>query len=77
MESGVDIYEMLSLQLAEVEMLQSMFPQTGELVLDDPLAVDAMQTFLDEKRSYDSLNERISFTLNIEVGDEGEKVFEF
>ena len=51
MESGVDIHDMLSLQLAEVEMLQLMFPQTGELVLDDPLAVDVIQTFLDEKRS--------------------------
>ena len=74
MEGDCDIYELLTLQLAEIEMLQSMFPQPGELELDDPLVVGIMQTFVEERKPVDTLNDRISFTLNIDVGEEDKKV---
>ena len=73
MESEVDIFDMLTLQLAEVEMLQSMFPQSQEFVLDDPLVLDVLQTFVDEKKPYEWLNGGISFTLHLNIGDEDGK----
>ena len=64
-KSLVDVTETLQLQLAEIEMLESMFPNTGELRLDDTMAAINIQAFLDGKMKYDYLHTRFGFTLKI------------
>ncbi|KAK6168476.1 hypothetical protein SNE40_021000 [Patella caerulea] len=60
----VNIKEMLNLQVAEVEMLKSMYPQKGEFVLDDEYAVREIQAFVDGDLDCEPEN-RIGFTVNI------------
>lgn len=43
--------ENLELQLAELELLQSMFPSDAELKLDDPLVVDEINVWLQDTHS--------------------------
>ncbi|ESO88493.1 hypothetical protein LOTGIDRAFT_165633 [Lottia gigantea] len=64
-EEEIDIKEMLELQLAEVEMLKSMFPQKGEFVLDDEYAVREIQAYVDGDILLDSPESRIGFTVHI------------
>ena len=66
----IDLQEMLQLQLSEVELLSSMYPNDGELVLDDPMAVPEIQDYVDGKIPYDNVQSRIGFTVKIQDGSE-------
>ena len=72
-----EMYDLLSLQLAEVEMIQSMFPNPGELEFDDGHAVDAIRSFVEKKNNNRVLRERIGFTLNLNVGSEKDEVIKY
>ncbi len=70
-----DLVEMLNLQVSEIEMLQSMYPNPGELVLDDPLALADIQEFTEGKLPYETLLCRLGFTLKLEFSiPDGKKV---
>ncbi len=69
MESSTDLVEMLGLQLSEVEMLACMFPNSGEFVMDDPLAVSDVQQFVDGDVKYDNLSSRIGFIVKLKLGE--------
>ena len=64
------IREMLDLQLSELEMLQSMFPNSDEFSLDDPVVMTEIREFLDGKIAYDYLNGRIGFCIKLSPGDQ-------
>ena len=64
---SVDVVETLSLQLSEVEMLSSMFPDGREFTLDDPGGVAEIQGFVDGQIDADSLQSRIGFTVKLTV----------
>ena len=68
-DSAIDIRETLSLQLAEVEMLHSMFANDGEFVLDDPTAVPDIQSLVDGVIERNLLHSRIRFTVKLLIGD--------
>ena len=68
-EGSIDIRETLSLQLAEVEMLQSMFATDGEFVLDDQTAVPDIRSLVDGATEQSQLHSRIRFTLKLLIGD--------
>lgn len=72
-EELVDLRAMLELQLSEVEMLTSMFPNPGEFQLDDDTVLSDMQNFVDGKIKYKYLQCRIGFVVKIDV--DGSKVF--
>ncbi|KAL5011312.1 hypothetical protein ScPMuIL_009863 [Solemya velum] len=55
----------LDLQLSEVDMLISMFPDQEEFKLDDPCAVAEVKSYVEGNMSYDELQSRIGFTLNL------------
>lgn len=60
-----DVAAMLELQVSEVEMLTSMFPDKTEFSLDDPTAVKNIQSFLDGHIKYEYLHKRIGFSLRV------------
>ena len=62
-----NITEMLELQMSEVEMLRSMFPDTKEFKLDDPMALVNIQGFLSGSIKYEYLYDRIGFTVHLEI----------
>lgn len=64
---SVDLVEMLSLQLTEVEMLESMFPNPGEFQLDDPSTVADFQAFVDGQLKQDDLRSRIGFIVKLDM----------
>ncbi|KAL8558367.1 hypothetical protein ACOMHN_061246 [Nucella lapillus] len=64
-EDSVDLREMLQLQLAEVEMLQSMFSNPGEFTLDSQLVLDELRAFLEGTIDYEVLESRVGFTIKI------------
>lgn len=68
-EGIVNIPEMLDLQLSEVEMLQSMFPERGAFRLDDPLVIAEIRSFLEGKFHYEYLQRRIGFSLRLMPGN--------
>ena len=68
-DNSIELRETLALQLAEVEMLASMYANDGELAMDDPTAVPDIQSFIDGNSEYSQLNSRIRFTLKLHVGD--------
>ena len=64
-ETSTDIREMLELQLAEVEMLESMFANPGEFTLDGQTVLEQLRAFLDGTISYECLDSRVGFTVRI------------
>lgn len=66
-DDEVSVTEMLELQLSEIEMLQSMFPDTREFKLDDQAAVINIKGFLSGQIKYDYLYDRIGFTVHLEL----------
>lgn len=58
-------YENFELQLAEVEMLTSMYPNHGEFSLHDPGAVVQIRDFLSGNLEYEDVGARIGFTLKV------------
>ena len=67
MDSPCPVSEMLELQISEVEMLRSIFPDSTEFQLDDPCAIADIQTYLDGKTLYSDLTSRIGFTAKVAV----------
>ena len=63
------IADNLSLQLSEIEMLTSMFPDRSEFSLDEAVNTIEIQNFIDGKLHKDFLQTRVGFTLNIKVGE--------
>jgi len=68
-----DIEEMLGLQVAEVDMLASMYPKAGEFEMDDPLSLIEVQSFLDGEIPYAAVQARIGFILKLQVHDSNGK----
>ena len=66
-EDEVNITEMLELQLSEIEMLQSMFPDTREFKLDDETAIINIKAFISGHIKYEYLYARIGFTVNLQL----------
>lgn len=56
----------LELQLSELEMLNSMFPNEGELELTDPGAISDIQDFLKGNCSRKDLTKLI-YTIHLEI----------
>ena len=63
----VNVKEMFELQLSEIEMLQSMFPDSREFKLDDEASVINIQAFLHGDIKYKYLYDRIGFTVNLQL----------
>ncbi|KAL3878371.1 hypothetical protein ACJMK2_030730 [Sinanodonta woodiana] len=61
----VDIKQMLELQVSEVEMLASMFPNPGELTMDEHTALTNIRNFLAGRIKYEYLHSRVGFTVKI------------
>ncbi|KAK7471339.1 hypothetical protein BaRGS_00036014 [Batillaria attramentaria] len=68
-EENADVREMLELQLAEVEMLESMFANPGEFILDSPEALQELRAFIDGTLSYECLDARVGFTIKISTSE--------
>ena len=64
-EDSVDIQEMLQLQLAEVEMLESMFANPGEFTRDSQTVLEELRAVVDGTMDYDCLESRVGFTIKI------------
>jgi len=62
-----DACDTLAMQLAELEMLVSMFSKAGELVFDDPSALIDLRSLVDGQllQEDEALRQRICFTLNL------------
>lgn len=73
--SKMEKVQSLELQLAEVEMLQSMFP--NEMAIDDPAALSEIQNFVEGKLSYDFLNSRVGITLHLKADNPDEQVIKY
>lgn len=56
------VRDMLELQLSEMEMLTSMYPDPNELKIEDPLALHHIRSFLAGNIKYEYLYSRIGFT---------------
>ena len=65
-----DLMETLTLQLSEVEMLSSMFPDRSEFVLDDHSSVAEITAFLEGQMDASNLQSRIGFTVKLSVGEQ-------
>ena len=63
----VNVKEMFELQLSEIEMLQSMFPDSREFKLDDEASVINIKAFLHGDIKYEYLYDRIGFTVNLQL----------
>jgi len=61
-----DIYESLQLQLSELEMLISMFPNEGELCLTDPAVVSEIQDFLSKTIAQNDV-QKLEYTIHLNV----------
>ncbi|XP_076468323.1 RWD domain-containing protein 2A-like [Babylonia areolata] len=64
-EDSTDVSEMLQLQLAEVEMLESMFANPGEFTLDNQSVLDELRAFVEGTIDYDVLESRVGFTIKM------------
>lgn len=70
-KSSAELVELLRLQLAELEMLVSMYPNEAEFRVDDPNSISEIQDFV-EKKSKEPETEpylpaRLDFTINLQV----------
>ncbi|XP_066299233.1 RWD domain-containing protein 2A-like [Branchiostoma lanceolatum] len=59
--------DLLELQLSELDMLLSMYPEGDEVVLDNPAAPTDIRRFVDGPR--EAPPPRLEFTLNVEVDE--------
>ncbi|XP_061164030.1 RWD domain-containing protein 2A-like [Saccostrea echinata] len=64
-QPGCDVEAMLELQMSEVEMLTSMFPNKSEFSLDDPTAPQNIKSFLSGQIKYEYLHQRLGFSLRV------------
>lgn len=68
-DNAASFQETLQLQISEIEMLQSMFPNEEEFILDDESALSDIQSFLDGKSTYTYLHARLGFTLKLKSSE--------
>ncbi|CAH1264158.1 RWDD2B [Branchiostoma lanceolatum] len=61
-----DLTSLLELQLSEIELLGSMFPGQGELVLDDPATVADVRQYVDGQTDTPPAA-RLEFTVNLKL----------
>ncbi|XP_041368981.1 RWD domain-containing protein 2B-like [Gigantopelta aegis] len=71
-----DLKDLLELQLSEVEMLASMFPNPGEFSLDSRSALADVQAFVEGKIQYQYLRTRIGFTVRIAADSNKKQMLE-
>ena len=57
------IKNMLALQLTEVEMLQSMYPNAGELSLDSVNVLDSVRSYVTNTKEGKLVPDRLGFSL--------------
>ena len=61
-----EVAQNLELQLSELEMLNSMFPNNGELELADPGVISDIQDYLQEKLDIFEVS-KLQYTVNLNV----------
>jgi hypothetical protein len=61
-----EVVQNLELQLSELEMLNSMFPNDGELELADPGVISDIQDYLQGKLDISELS-KLQYTVNLNV----------
>ncbi|XP_059141830.1 RWD domain-containing protein 2A-like [Physella acuta] len=66
--------EGLELQLAEVEMLTSMYPSPGEFVLDDPTTLEVVKAVVSGDLELEDLENRLGFMVKISVQNENKSL---
>ncbi|XP_005090780.1 RWD domain-containing protein 2B [Aplysia californica] len=74
MSSSSKCLEGLELQLAEVDMLTSMYPNPGEFELDDPVAVELVRAVVNRNLELESLDTRIGFTIKVSCEEKNKKL---
>lgn len=66
MDSNDSLAQNVELQLSEFEMLNSMFPNEGEIVLTDPGVITDFQDFLSGKLERGKLS-KLEYTINLDI----------
>ena len=61
-----DVHESLQLQLSELEMLISMFPNEGDLCVTDPGVVSEIQDFLSAKFELSDV-QKLEYTIHLDL----------
>ena len=61
-----DVHESLQLQLSELEMLISMFPNEGDLCVTDPGVVSEIQDFLSGKFELSDV-QKLEYTIHLDL----------
>merc|ERR1712071_356048 len=61
-----DVHESLQLQLSELEMLISMFPNEGDLCVTDPGVVSEIQDFLSGKFELSDV-QKLEYTIHLNL----------
>ncbi|XP_076362841.1 RWD domain-containing protein 2A [Tachypleus tridentatus] len=65
MENNLSLLDLAKLQLDELEMIESMYPNSDEFKVDDPSVVDHIKAFVEGKSN--ELPPRLDFTLWFDV----------
>ncbi|CAG5123247.1 unnamed protein product [Candidula unifasciata] len=66
--------EGLELQLAEVDMLTSMYANPGELILDDPTALELIRAVVSGNLALEELESRLGFIIKVCVENDGKSL---
>lgn len=66
MDSNSDVENNIELQLSELEMLGSMFPNKGELELIDPGVISDIHDFLSGKLGRDKVP-KLEYNINLNI----------
>lgn len=66
MDSNSDVENNIELQLSELEMLGSMFPNKGELELIDPGVISDLHDFLSGKLGRDKVP-KLEYNINLNI----------
>lgn len=66
MDSNSDVENNIELQLSELEMLSSMFPNKGELELIDPGVISDLHDFLSGKLGRDKIS-KLEYNINLHI----------
>jgi len=66
--------EGLELQLAEVDMLMSMYPNPGEFVLDDPEALEYLRSVVSGELEVETLESRLGFSVTVSCQEDDKKL---
>ena len=66
MDSNNHVAQNVELQLSEIEMLNSMFSNAGELKITDPGVISDLQDFLSGKLERENLS-KLEFSINLDI----------